>query len=258
MLKNRRHPERRRAASESRAPRPGGGTVVLRGAWESLRSLGIARSVGMTMVFALVASAAAAQSPAREASDARAVAKAKSDSAQYPYTEADIHFMQGMIHHHAQAIEMARMAPTHGASQSVATLCDRIINAQRDEIVTMQQWLRDRHQTVPEATAGPMQMSMQGMPGMTHDVLMPGMLTPEQMKALDAARGKDFDRLFLTGMIQHHKGAVQMVKELFASYGAAQDELVFKFASDVNVDQTTEIARMERMLAALTLGITAP
>jgi uncharacterized protein (DUF305 family) len=78
------------------------------------------------------------------------------------------------------------------------------------------------------------------------------------MKQLDSARGKEFDRLFLTGMIQHHKGAVQMVQELFNSYGAAQDELVFKFASDVQVDQRTEIARMERMLAAQTLGITLP
>jgi uncharacterized protein (DUF305 family) len=93
------------------------------------------------------------------------------------------------------------------------------------------------------------------MDGMEHTMLMPGMLTEEQMKELDAARGKEFDKLFLTGMIQHHKGAVQMVKELFDSYGAAQDDLVFKFASDVNVDQTTEIARMERMLIAINLGI---
>jgi len=91
--------------------------------------------------------------------------------------------------------------------------------------------------------------------GHEHPMLMPGMLTEEQLKQLDAARGKDFDLLFLTFMIQHHKGAVQMVKELFDSYGAAQDDLVFKFASDVNVDQTTEIARMERMLVAIKLGI---
>jgi uncharacterized protein (DUF305 family) len=91
---------------------------------------------------------------------------------------------------------------------------------------------------------------------MEHMMLMPGMLTEEQMKELDAARGPDFDRLFLTDMIQHHKGAVSMVKDLFGTYGAGQDETVFKFASDVNVDQTTEIARMEKMLAAITLGIT--
>jgi uncharacterized protein (DUF305 family) len=89
--------------------------------------------------------------------------------------------------------------------------------------------------------------------GVEHDMQMPGMLTPAQMKQLDAARGREFDRLFLTFMIQHHRGAVEMVKELFGTHGAAQDETVFKFASDVNVDQTTEIARMERMLFALKL-----
>jgi uncharacterized protein (DUF305 family) len=86
-------------------------------------------------------------------------------------------------------------------------------------------------------------------------MLMPGMLTDEQMQQLDAARGKDFDKLFLTFMIQHHRGAVQMVHDLFESYGAAQDDLVFKFASDVQVDQTTEIARMQRMLVAISFGI---
>jgi uncharacterized protein (DUF305 family) len=87
---------------------------------------------------------------------------------------------------------------------------------------------------------------------------MPGMLTSEQMQQLDAARGKEFDKRFLTGMIQHHRGAVEMVKELFATPGAGQDEAVFKFANDVNVDQTTEIARMQRMLASILLGIAVP
>ncbi|HTD83200.1 MAG TPA: DUF305 domain-containing protein, partial [Gemmatimonadaceae bacterium] len=139
-----------------------------------------------------------------------------------------------------------------GASPAVQRLADRIINAQQDEILTMQAWLRDRQQPVPDATATGMKMTMGGM---EHEMLMPGMLTDEQMKQLDAARGPDFDRLFLTYMIQHHKGAVSMVKDLFDSYGAGQDEVVFKFASDVNVDQTTEIARMEKMLVSLTLGI---
>lgn len=196
--------------------------------------------------------AASQQSAARVQSDLAAIAKAREDSARRPYTTADIHFMSGMIGHHAQAIQMASWAPTHGASPSVRTLCERIINAQRDEIATMQQWLRDRQQPVPEAS--PMGMKMV-MDGVAHTMLMPGMLSEEQMKQLDAARGKEFDKLFLTDMIQHHKGAVQMVKELFDSYGAAQDDLVFKFASDVNVDQTTEIARMQRMLAMIDLGI---
>jgi uncharacterized protein (DUF305 family) len=187
--------------------------------------------------------------------EAAAIARARADSARYPYVQADIDFMSHMIAHHAQAIEMASMAPSHGAGASVQRLASRIINAQRDEIRTMQTWLRARNQPVPEATPGPMTMTMGGT---THEMLMPGMLTQEQMRALDAARGKEFDRLFLTGMIQHHRGAVEMVTTLFNTYGAAQDQLVFKLASDVQVDQRTEIARMERMLAALTLGISVP
>lgn len=181
-------------------------------------------------------------------SDSASIAKARADSLRHPYTEADVYFMSGMIHHHAQAIVMAGWAPTHGASHQVQTLCARIINAQQDEIVTMQRWLRDRQEPVPEATPTGMMMNMGGM---EHEMLMPGMLSDAQMHQLDQARGTEFDRLFLTFMIQHHRGAITMVNQLFGSYGAGQDELVFKFASDVNVDQSTEIARMEQMLAAL-------
>jgi len=184
--------------------------------------------------------------------EAAAIAQARADSVRHPYTAADVEFMSHMIHHHAQAIVMARWAPTHGASPAVQRLADRIINAQQDEIGTMQSWLRDRRQPVPEATPGGVMMNMAGM---EHEMLMPGMLTEAQMKQLDAARGPEFDRLFLTYMIQHHKGAVSMVKDLFDTYGAGQDELVFKFASDVNVDQSTEIARMEKLLVSVTLGI---
>jgi uncharacterized protein (DUF305 family) len=185
-------------------------------------------------------------------SEAAAIAQARTDSIRRPYTAADVHFMSGMIHHHAQAIVMSRWAASHGASSAVQRLADRIINAQQDEILTMQSWLRDRRQPVPDATATGMMMNMGGM---EHEMLMPGMLTDAQMKQLDAARGPEFDRLFLTYMIQHHKGAVSMVKDLFDSYGAGQDEVVFKFASDVNVDQTTEIARMEKLLVSVTLGV---
>jgi len=210
----------------------------------------------MTLVaMAVLTHAAVAQGTSPVTVDAAQIAKARADSARYPYVKADIDFMAHMISHHAQAIQMSEMAESHGASSGVKTLASRIINAQRDEIVTMQTWLAARNQPVPDPKAGPMMMNMGGT---MHEMLMPGMLTAEQMKQLDSARGKEFDRLFLTGMIQHHKGAVQMVQELFNSYGAAQDELVFKFASDVQVDQRTEIARMERMLAAQTLGITLP
>ena len=182
-----------------------------------------------------------------------AIAKARADSLRHPYVQADVNFMTGMIGHHAQAIVMSGWAPTHDANPSIQVLAKRIINAQQDEIATMQTWLRDRKEPVPEvSTGGTVKMAMHGMHhDMQHDMLMPGMLTDTQMKQLDSARAADFDRLFLTYMIQHHRGAVTMVKQLFGSYGAGQDETVFKFASDVNVDQTTEIARMEKMLAAL-------
>jgi uncharacterized protein (DUF305 family) len=179
-----------------------------------------------------------------------AVAEARPDSARYPYTEADVRFMSGMISHHAQALVMAGWAPTHDASDAVRRLAERVINAQQDEIGTMQRWLRDRRLPVPEARPTGMKMTHGGV---EHDMLMPGMLTAAQMKELDEARGKEFDRLFLTFMIQHHQGAVSMVKELFGSYGAGLDETVFKFASDVNVDQSTEIERMQTMLIALLL-----
>lgn len=184
--------------------------------------------------------------PAPEPSPAALVAKAQADSVRRSFTPADVQFMTGMIGHHAQAITMARWAPAHGAGRSVQILAERIINAQQDEIVTMQQWLRDRGQPVPDAEPHAMAMHAHG-----HAPLMPGMLTEAQMTALDQARGAEFERLFLTFMIQHHRGALTMVEGLFGTHGAGQDDLIFKFASDVHTDQTTEIARMERMLAAL-------
>ncbi|HEX5180227.1 MAG TPA: DUF305 domain-containing protein [Gemmatimonadaceae bacterium] len=192
-------------------------------------------------------SGAAAQAAAPDSSEASAIAEARADSARYPYTDADIKFMSGMIPHHAQAIVMAGWAPTHGASPAVLTLCSRIINSQRDEIHLMQTWLRDRNQPVPQPdSSGTVMMDMNGM---RMPMVMPGMLTPEQMKELNAAHGQDFDRLFLQFMIQHHHGAVSMVQDLFATNGAAQDLIVFKLATGINADQTTEIARMQRMLA---------
>ena len=162
------------------------------------------------------------------------------------YTAADVHFMAGMIAHHAQAVLIAGWAPSRAASAAVRALCERIVVGQRDEIVLMQRWLREHNQEVPPADP-------RGhiMPGMDHPMLMPGMLTPEQMAQLDAARGREFDRLFLTFMIQHHQGALTMVAQLLAAPGAAQDGPVFRFAADVNADQTTEIDRMSGMLDAL-------
>jgi uncharacterized protein (DUF305 family) len=162
-----------------------------------------------------------------------------------PYTDADVDFMAGMIPHHAQAVIMAGWAPSHGARTDVAILCERIVVAQRDEIAMMQTWLRDRGQFVPDATSTRHRMKMNGV---EHDMLMPGMLTDEEMAALDRARGPEFDRLFLVGMIKHHQGAIDMVDVLFKAYGAAQDETVFRFASDVYADQSIEIDRMNKML----------
>jgi len=142
---------------------------------------------------------------------------------------------------------MAGWAPSHGARDDVAILCERIVVGQRDEIDTMQTWLRDRGLPVPDAKSTRHKMTMNGM---THEMLMPGMLTDEEMAALDRARGPEFDRLFLLGMIKHHQGAIDMVDKLFESYGAAQDEVVFKFASDVYADQSTEINRMTEMLGS--------
>ena len=267
--------------------------------------------------------------------------------AQQHYTQADVDFMTGMIGHHAQALVMSRLAPTNGASPAVRTLAARIINAQQDEIATMQRWLEDRGQPVPvvtpggetlmppgvadphaghamhgaadtshadghaghgdehaghsaaqhaehvadgtharhiadgtaahhhadgthaehrghaegghaegghaEAGHGAMGHGAHGHEGMTamDHAGMPGMLSATQLDALRAARGVDFDRLFLRYMIQHHGGAIVMVDDLIVQDGAVQDEQSFRLAADVRVDQITEIARMQAMLDAL-------
>lgn len=168
-----------------------------------------------------------------------------------PISEADIHFMSGMIPHHAQAILIAGWAATHGASRAVSVLSERIVVGQRDEIAIMQTWLRDHGQKVPAADATHLRMTMNGV---EHDMLMPGMLTAEELAELDRARGVEFDRLWLKAMIKHHQGAVTMVDQLLKSYGAAQDEIVFKLTSDIYADQTTEIDRMQKLLDALPPG----
>lgn len=183
----------------------------------------------------LLITAACASRPPQGTADLEAIYLARSDSARMRFTPADARFMSGMIPHHTQALVMAEMARSRAAGPAIQTLAARIINAQQDEIATMEAWLRERGLPVPEAG------------GHTH-VRMPGMLTPEQLARLDAARGPEFDRLFLQFMIQHHRGAVVMVHELFGTDGAGQDDVVFKLASDIQVDQITEIARMERML----------
>jgi uncharacterized protein (DUF305 family) len=170
----------------------------------------------------------------------------------YPATKDDAEFMQGMIGHHAQAVVMARMAPTHGASPAVQVMCARIAHSQGTEIKLMQDWLKVRGFPVPDSTGKlPMDHSAHTA-GMTHaamDSLMPGMLDDYQMNLLKEARGASFDRLLLTFMIQHHEGAIKMVDKLFKSAGGGQDDDIFRFATGVHADQTAEIARMKEMLA---------
>ena len=231
---------------------------------------------------------------------------ARQDSALGRFTDADVTFMTGMIGHHAQALVMSQYADRNGASPAVRTLAARIMNAQRDEIATMQRWLRDRGRPVPTFTVdgtlltiateggaaemdhgamghgahgradhggmdpvgtghggmnhgeaghdaaahGAMNHGAMGHGGMDH-ALMPGMLTQSQLDELAAAQGADFDRLFLAYMIQHHGGAIVMVDDLLAADGAAQAAATFKLASEIHVDQRTEIARMQQMLDAL-------
>ena len=146
-----------------------------------------------------------------------ALYQARMDSARGKFTEADTQFMTGMIGHHAQALVMSALAPTNGASEEVQTLAARIINAQQDEIATMQRWLRDRGQPVPEVHITGTELMVHGAG--EHHMHMPGMLTAEQLQELEEAQGATFDRLFLTYMIQHHGGAVTMVNDLFGTDG---------------------------------------
>lgn len=210
---------------------------------------------------------------------------ARIDSSKMSFTDADVEFMTGMIGHHAQALIMSDLAPKNSAGPAVQRLAARIINAQKDEIATMQQWLRDRNQPVPvveidgliltitmempdEKMADGMDMeheqemnhemdhnmsgeemdhSAMGHHGMDHSN-MPGMLTQEQLNELGRLKGREFDRKFLLYMIDHHQGAVIMSDTLFDTDGAALDEQAFRLAADIKVDQETEIERMKLML----------
>lgn len=212
---------------------------------------------------ALALSACASTAPPSEPvpepaahSDLEALYWERQEAARGAFTDADVRFMTDMIGHHAQALIMSRLAPDRGASPAVRTLAARIINAQEDEIASMQQWLRERGQPVPEVHIEGLNLMIHGAGGHHHHAHMPGMLSQEELEELARAEGSEFDRLFLAYMIQHHRGAVTMVDELFATDGAASDEAAFKLASDINVDQQTEIARMQLMLDEREAGST--
>lgn len=175
-----------------------------------------------------------------EPSDVISVAAA-TDLSRVQHTPADVRFMQGMIGHHAQALEMAALLPSRTASDDMRKLALRIEASQADEIKMMQEWLTSRGQSLPDPHAHHAHGA----------VLMPGMLSTEEMARLASARGPAFDRLFLELMIKHHEGALIMVKELFSTPGAGQESDIFAFASDVDADQRMEIDRMSAMLASV-------
>jgi uncharacterized protein (DUF305 family) len=150
------------------------------------------------------------------------------------HTEADVHFMHGMIPHHGQALEMAALVPSRAASQAVRAMALRMEISQKDEIALIERWLGSRGEPLPDHAG--------------HTMMAPGMLTPEQMERLGSARGEEFDRLFLESMIQHHEGAIAMVRTLFATSGGAQDSEIYQFANDVETDQRIEIDRMRQLL----------
>jgi uncharacterized protein (DUF305 family) len=168
-------------------------------------------------------------------------AAASTDLSKVSFTPADTKFMQGMIGHHQQAIEMVALLPSRTSREDMKFLGKRIELSQQDEIQMMQEWLRSRGQSLPDPHA-------HHQHGAT---LMPGMLTMEEMAKLEAAKGVEFDRLFLEGMIKHHGGALLMVRELFSTPGAGQDSDIFAFASDVEADQQMEIDRMGALLREL-------
>jgi uncharacterized protein (DUF305 family) len=168
--------------------------------------------------------------------------RARTDSMRMRFDEADVAFVTGMLAHHAQAIEMAELAPQRTESSSVRTLAARIINAQRDEIALMERWLRDRDQAVPESGAE------------AHAAHLAGMLTAAELEELRRSTAGAFDRLFLTYMIRHHEGAIAMVEALLAAERSVQDPATFELASDIHVDQSTEIARMQQLLTMLPTG----
>lgn len=208
------------------------------------------------LAVALLAPALLAAGAAR-AQTTTAAPAAETDTLRHGYTGGDVRFMQQMIGHHAQALDMAELVPSRSARPEVRTLAERIRVSQTDEIALMRHWLEDRHEAVP-AAAFPAMQGMHGdmaaMPGMQHDSAMHamhGMMTAEEMGRLAATTGDAFDRGFLEGMIRHHEGALAMVAQLFSTTGAGQDPDVFRLASDIDAGQRAEIARMQALLATL-------
>jgi uncharacterized protein (DUF305 family) len=189
--------------------------------------------------------------PGAPGEDSRVLSSAAAAIAPREPMEADTKFMQGMIHHHAQAVEMTALMPTRTRNKALLKLGQRISISQTDEIKFMQQWLQERGKAVPADHSQMQHMAHMNHAGMDMSSMpmMPGMLTPEQMKELAKSSGSKFDHLFLTGMIQHHTGALIMVDELFAVPATGQDSQLFDFVTDVDNTQTAEINIMKGMLS---------
>lgn len=212
----------------------------------------------MVLLLCVVGVSCSTSEPVATESDNRDISEmeekywARVDSARMNFSEADVEFMIGMIGHHAQALIMSRLAPENNASEQIQTLAARIINAQNDEIASMQEWLRYRGQPVPEVHIDGLNLMIHGVDDhMSGHEDMPGILSQEQLEELADAEGSEFDRLYLEYMIEHHAGAVMMVRKLFATDGAAQEDQAFRLATDIQVDQITEIERMQLMLENL-------
>jgi uncharacterized protein (DUF305 family) len=208
----------------------------------------------LAALYALLAPASYAQSvvqPGAPGQPSKSVSATQAAAPQRPPSKADVEFMQGMIMHHGQAVEMTRLLKVQGASPALLELGKRIEISQTDEMGFMKRWLRDRGLplTAPMDMPGMSAADMAKMDMSDMMAPMPGMLTKAQMAALRQAHGKQFDHLFLTGMIQHHTGALTMVKALFDTPGAAQDPWLFDFTSDVDNTQTAEIDIMRNMIA---------
>ncbi len=165
-----------------------------------------------------------------------------------PRSAKDVEFMQGMIMHHAQAVEMTAWIAARTQNKDIELIGARISQSQADEIKFMKRWLEIRGEPVTVPMVGTSDAHSHGNHGAGHEMMMPGMLTPREMEALRNARGTEFDRLFLTGMIQHHEGALVMVKDLFDTAGAGQDAELFNFATDVDSGQRAEIRSMQTLL----------
>ncbi len=209
---------------------------------------------------AAAAAAFALGAPAVRAQDSATIRQSGGVHARAAASPADIAFVQGMIHHHAQAVEMSALIRSRTQREALHLLGERITVSQRDEIAMMQQWLRDhgapatdsaaRPPAAPHAGQHPDQHAGHGAPAAS-DSLMPGMLSPAEMQALADASGNSFDRRFLEGMIKHHQGALTMVRALLAQPGAARQPQLYEFASDIDADQRAEIARMRALLTTL-------